>query len=665
MNSRLNQMLAGESSDSDAYPSQASSPMHDDTPSSVGPTVGSPRGYPPLTSDESPRDPSPLLDVPTTDTPAATELADHGADEPVSRAELVSDAEHGAAADSDPPEARNLAVGSSEVPAAAAETAGVSEEVPPSSPPPVKTEKPILAPGSGTTPPKPPDNPTAPDETKKPSLEKKPYQGCPLNEHGWMHTCRDENDDEKKNQAAVSGFYRPECNSEHCAAKSTKSSSGRPHTVQAFDSHDMQLLRCASKGDVARVKILLELKADVNYADRHGTTALYNAVARCNATYVESTRKAVPKKAKKPVPVRSRRLRMAAARDEAEAAAEAAAHAAAQAAAEEKRKAAEEEARKKADAEKTKSADDAAPDVVVLLDGADAAIATATTATAAAITTAATKAASTTSAAATELKDHVLGRKEGEKKNPAKHISIAVDLVQLLVDAKADVSSRRRPPLLDCLNVDCLKLLLEANADILCHRDPQEEILARDSVLHAVLLHESQADARPLLHLVLNHAAQAGGPAGDQLLGRLISKRDQFKLPAMAYVRDEICGHMLVQAWEVALRRVVPPSEDAKDGGGVAAKVKDKVADVAATVTGGLVGGKKGSGKTATKESLEALMEETWAVELNKEGDYGHGCERVRIAVKKLYRYVTDREYEYQLAGWRRYWREHEEWQVG
>jgi len=50
---------------------------------------------------------------------------------------------------------------------------------------------------------------------------------------------------------------------------------------------------------------------------------------------------------------------------------------------------------------------------------------------------------------------------------------------------------------------------------------------------------------------------------------------------------------------------------------------------------------------------------EDWVMPLSKDADKGHNCERVRIEARKKFRYITDREYEYQLKMWRR---ENPEW---
>mmetsp|Transcript_19742 Transcript_19742/g.49614 ORF Transcript_19742/g.49614 Transcript_19742/m.49614 type:complete len:297 (-) Transcript_19742:278-1168(-) len=215
-----------------------------------------------------------------------------------------------------------------------------------------------------------------------------------------------------------------------------------------------------------------------------------------------------------------------------------------------------------------------------------------------------------------------------------------LDVVRLLLRAGALPDHPVSAPLLDCRSVRALKLLCDAKANLLAqHSD--DEIMRGDSALHTFAARNERAMVRLLLSeakkrtkksrgtsarravggdeieniedggLSPEEASDGGGAVDDGIgfeadplyLRKLVGLKDQFGHSALSSCTDEYVGMMLVQA------------------------------------------------------GCEVV--EDWVMPLNKDADKGHNCERVRIEARKKFRYITDREYEYQLKMWRR---ENPEW---
>ncbi|CAD7935125.1 unnamed protein product [Amoebophrya sp. A25] len=107
---------------------------------------------------------------------------------------------------------------------------------------------------------------------------------------------------------------------------------------------------------------------------------------------------------------------------------------------------------------------------------------------------------------------------------------------------------------------------------------------------------------RAMIYLLLKEAQQT------QQLQALTGLKDQFGHSAVSACKDEICAYMLLSAGCAVI--------------------------------------------------------EDWVVPLNKDGDHGHPCERVRIQAKIAFRYITPREAEYQVKMWRQDNPEWRKWKI-
>jgi hypothetical protein len=56
-----------------------------------------------------------------------------------------------------------------------------------------------------------------------------------------------------------------------------------------------------------------------------------------------------------------------------------------------------------------------------------------------------------------------------------------------------------------------------------------------------------------------------------------------------------------------------------------------------------------------------STLDETWAQELNKTGDFGHGCKRVRLETQMMLGDKTQEEYHREIDNWKAL---HPEWKM-